>query len=165
MSHLSGSKTTKTKHWFVHHSRSELSLARCEYGFHVRFISKTLRKHNSVLVFMDRFSKMAYFFSCSRTADASRVAKIFFDGVVKLHGLSKDHVSDRDVKFTSYFWKILWHMLGTKLKFSTAFHPQTDGQTEVVKKSLGNLLHTSVGEHTRSWDLKLATAEFAYNTV
>jgi len=56
-------------------------------------------------------------------------------------------------------------MLGTKLKFSTTFHPQTDGQTEVVNRSLGNLLRTLVGEHTGSWDLKLTTAEFAYNTA
>jgi len=49
-------------------------------------LSKTLRKHDSILVVLDRFSKMAYFLSCSRTTDASRVAKIFFDGVVKLHG-------------------------------------------------------------------------------
>ena len=56
-------------------------------------------------------------------------------------------------------------MLGTKLKFSITFHPQTDGQTEAVNRSLGNLLRTLVGEHTGSWDLKLATTEFAYNTV
>ena len=74
-------------------------------------------------------------------------------------------MSDRDVKFTSYFWKKkLWHMLGTKLKFSTAFYPQTDGQTEVVNKNLGNLLRILVGEHTGSWDLKLATAEFVNRT-
>lgn len=53
--------------------------------------------------------------------------------------------------------------MGTKLKFSTAFHPQTDGQTEVVNRSLENLLRTIVGEHIRSWDLKLSIAEFAYN--
>ena len=55
-------------------------------------------------------------------------------------------------------------MLGTKLKFSTAFYLQTDGQTE-VNRSLGNLLRTLVGEHTRSWDLKLVIVEFAYNTT
>jgi len=52
-------------------------------------------------------------------------------------------------KFASYFWKILWHMLGTKLKFST-FHPQINGQIEVVNKSLGHLLRTLVGEHIRT---------------
>ena len=66
-------------------------------------LPKTLRKHDSILVVVDRFSKMAHFLSCSRTADSSRVAKIFFDGVVKLHDLPKTIVSDRDVKFTSYF--------------------------------------------------------------
>jgi len=84
-------------------------------------LSKTLRKHDSVLVVVDHFSKMAKFLPCSPTCDASSVAKMFFDGVVKLHGLPKIIVSDRDVKFTSYFWKTLWHMLGTKRKFSTAF--------------------------------------------
>jgi len=80
-----------------------------------------------------------------------------------LYGLPKTIVSDRDVKFMSYFWKTLWHILDTKLKFSTIFHPQTDDQIEVVNRSLRNLLRTSVGEHTGSWDLKQATAEFAYN--
>ena len=127
-------------------------------------LPKTARKHDSILVAVDRFSKMAHFLPCSRTLDASQVAKIFFDGVVKLHGLPKSIVSDRDVKFTSYFWKTLWHKMGTKLKFSTAFHPQTDGQTEVVNRSLGNLLRTLVGEHIGNLDLKLSIAEFAYNS-
>ena len=82
---------------------------------------------------------------------------------MRLHGLPKTILSDRDVKFTSYFWKTLWHQVGTKLQYSSAFHPQTDGQTEVVNQNLGNLLLTLVGEYLRDWDLKLSTAEFAYN--
>ena len=106
---------------------------------------------------------MAHFLSCSQTFDASKVAQLFFDEIVRLHGLPKTIVSDRDVRFTSYFWKTLWHKLGTKLNFSTAYHPQTDGQTEVVNRSLGNLLRCLIGENSRNWDLLLPRAEFAYN--
>ena len=127
-------------------------------------LPKTLRKHDSIFVVVDRFSKMAHFIPCSQTFDASRVAKLFLDQVVKLHGLPKTIVSDRDVRFTSYFWKTLWHLLGTKLKFSTAYHPQTDGQTEVVNRSLGNLLRCLVGESLGNWDLLLPHAKFAYNS-
>ena len=71
---------------------------------------------------------------------------------------------DQDVKFTS-FWKTLWVIWGTKLQFSTTYHPQTNGQTEVVNRSLRNLLRCLLGEHIRAWDVVLLTAEFAYNSL
>ena len=126
-------------------------------------LSKTLRKHDSICVVVDRFSKMAHFLPCSQTFDASKVAQLFFDEVVRLHGLTKTIVSDKDVQFTSYFWKTLWSKLGTMLKFSTAYHPKIDGQTEVVNRILGNLLRCLVGENSRNWDLLLPRAEFVYN--
>ena len=91
-------------------------------------LPKTQKKHDSIFVVVDRFSKMAHFIPCSQTFDASRVARLFLDSVVKLHGLPKTIISDRDVRFTSYFWKMLWHLLGTKLKFSTAFTPKRMGK-------------------------------------
>jgi len=70
-------------------------------------------------------------------------------------------VSDKDVKLASYFWEILWHKMGTKLKFSTSFHPQTDRQIELVNRTLGNLLRYLV--RVKTWDLILPITEFAYN--
>lgn len=67
------------------------------------------------------------------------------------------------MKFISYFWETLSVIMGAKLQFFSAYHPQTSGQTEVVKKSLGNLLRCLVGEQIRSWDTMLPTAEFAFN--
>ena len=110
------------------------------------------------MVVVDRFSKMVYFIPCSKTLDASKVAQLYFDEVAKHHGVPKTIISDCDVKFTRYFWKTLWHKLGTMLKFSTAFHPQFDGQTEVVNRSLKNLLRCLVEYHQGTWDLILPRA-------
>jgi hypothetical protein len=89
--------------------------------------------------------------------------KLFFKEIVRLHGLPKSIVSDRDTKFIGHFWRTLWKKLGTNLAFSSAYHPQTDGQTEVVNRSLGDLLRSLVTEHHSSWDNVLPQAEFAYN--
>ena len=77
--------------------------------------------------------------------------------------MPKTITSDRDVKFVNHFWRILWRKLGTKLQFISSHHPQTDGKTEVVNRSLGNLLRILVGDSPRKWDLALPRAEFAYN--
>ena len=98
------------------------------------------------------------------TSDASKIAKLYFDEIVKLYGFPKTIVFDRDVCFMSYFWKTLWHLVGTKLKFSMAFHPQTDGQTEVVNHSLGNVLRCLMSEANRNWDSILPLAQLAYNS-
>ena len=83
--------------------------------------------------------------------------------IFKLHGLPKAIVSDRDVKFTSNFWKRLFADLGTKLNFSTAYHPQTDGQTERVNQVLEDMLRMYVMDKPTKWEDYLHLVEFAYN--
>jgi hypothetical protein len=86
--------------------------------------------YSVILVIMDRFTKYAHFLSLRHPYTAASVAQVFFTNIVKLHGLPKTIVSDRDKVFTSHFWKELFQLLDTKLCLSSAHHAQTDGQIE-----------------------------------
>ena len=109
------------------------------------------------------FFKMTHFIPCQKTSDASHIANLFFKEVVRLNDLPRSIVSDQDTKFVGHFWRTLWKKLGTSLSFISAYHPQTDGQTKVVNRSLGDLLMILVTEHHSQWDHILPQAEFAYN--
>jgi transposase InsO family protein len=106
---------------------------------------------------------MAHFIPCHKTDDAPHIADLFFREIVCLNGVPNTIVSDRDVKFLSYFSKALWAKLGTKLLFSTTYHPQTDGQTEVVNRTLSTMLRVVLKTNIKMWEDCLPHIEFAYN--
>jgi hypothetical protein len=113
---------------------------------------------------VDRLSKFTHFIALSRLYSAASVAKAFFDGIVRLHGISCSIVSDRDTMFTSIFWYELFKLAGITLKMSSTFHPQIDGQSEVINKVITIYLRCLTGDRPRSWLQWLSWAEFCYNS-
>jgi len=103
-----------------------------------------------ILTVVDRFSKYVHFIALGHPYTASSVARAFFDGIVRLHGFPTSIVSDRDPDFTSHMWRDLFKMAGVQLRFSMVFHPQTDGQLEIVNKVLAMYLLCAMGDRPRA---------------
>ena len=88
---------------------------------------KIVKGYDSIFVVVDRFSKMAHFIPCKKILHVDHVANLFFKEIMILHGLLRSIISKRDSKLVGYFWKTLWKKMGIELKFSSTFHPQTNG--------------------------------------
>ncbi len=126
-------------------------------------LPKTKRGHDAIMVFVDKLSKMVHYAPTKVTADANTLARIFLHEVVRLHGFPEKLIADRDSRFTSYFWKAIMARLGTKVALSSAYHPQTDAQTERANRTLEDILRSFTNTRKRDWDLHLDMAEFAVN--
>ena len=118
---------------------------------------------DAVMVVVDRFSKYVVFMATPSVCTAKVVASLFYKYVVKYFGVPSDVVSDRDVRFTRRFWTVLVGLMGTRLKFSTANHPQMDGQTERINALLEEYLRHYVTATQRNWLELLDSAQFSYN--
>lgn len=127
-------------------------------------LPETKNGFDSIITFVDRFSKRPHFLPCKSTDTAVEAAKLFIDNVFKHHGLPNSIVSDRDPKFTSNFWSELMKLLKIQLKMSTASHPQTDGQSEVANRIVEEYLRMYCNYRQNDWDEHLGTAEFAYSS-
>lgn len=124
----------------------------------------TVQGKSVIIVVVDRLSKFSHFGALKSSYTASSVADYFINSIIRLHGYPKSITSDRDKVFTSKFWKELNRLNGTKLNMSSAYHPQTDGQTEVVNRCLEAYLRAMVHDSPKKWLKILPWAELWHNS-
>ena len=123
----------------------------------------TQRKHDSVWVIIDRLTKSASFLPVRLDYSMDWLKKLYVNEIIQLHGVPLSIVSNCDPRFTSRFWKELQSAMGTRLNFSTVFHPQTDGQSKSVIQVLEDMLRGCVLDFLGSWDEYISLMEFSYN--
>ncbi|MCH88206.1 retrotransposon protein, partial [Trifolium medium] len=126
-------------------------------------LPKTRLGFDAIWVIVDRLTKSAHFLAIKATYSVDKYADLYIKEIVRLHGIPTSIVSDRDPRFTSRFWEAFQRAFGTRLSFSTAYHPQTDGQSERTIQTLEDMLRACVLDEGESWDKYLPLIEFAYN--
>jgi hypothetical protein len=114
-------------------------------------------------VVVDRFSKMAILAACKKNITTEAIAKLFFERVWVHIGIPQTIVLDQDSRFLSTLWSSLCSLLDTKITKSKAFHPQIDGQNEVVNRMIVHILHMYNSKHPRTWDESLPYVHHSYN--
>ena len=124
-----------------------------------------VRGKTVILTVVDRFSKYCHFVPLAHPYTAESVTEAFFADIVRLHGVPQSMVSDRDPVFTSAFWRELMRLTGTKLQMTTAFHPQSDGQSEAANRVIIMYLRCLTGDRPRQWLRWLPWPEFVFNTA
>ena len=120
-------------------------------------------KKNAIWVIVDRLTNSTHFLPIHDTWGIERLAQLYVKEIGRLHGIPKDIVSDRDRRFQARFWQALRKAFGTKLNFSSSYHPETDGQTERVNQVLEDMLRACVLDFQGKWEEYLPLLEFSYN--
>ena len=131
-----------------------------DFGTHLPWTS---RKHDAVWVIVDRLTKSAHFLTVQMTFTLEEFCRLYIREIVGLHGVPVFIVSDREPRFMDQFWKSFQKAMGTQLLMSTAFHPQTDCQSERTIQILEDMLQACVLDLKGSWEEHLPLVEFAYN--
>jgi hypothetical protein len=126
-------------------------------------LPRTQAGYDSIWVIVDCLTKVAHFILVKTTYSGAKLAELYMFRIVCLHGVPKKIISDRGSQFTSKFWEKLHESMDTKLNFSSAYHPQTDGQTERTIQILEDMLRACALKYGKSWDKSLPYAEFLYN--
>ena len=126
-------------------------------------LSRTSSGHDTIWVIVDRLTKSAHFLPIKETDRMEKLTKLYQKEFVARPGVPISIISDRDGRFTSRFWQFLHEALGTRLDMSTAYHPQTDGQSERTIHTLEDMLRACVIDFGGSWDTHLPLVEFSYN--
>ena len=129
----------------------------------VTYLPRMPRRYDTVWVIVDRLTKLAHFLAVWMTFTLEEFCRLYIREIVRLHGVPVSIVSDRDPRFTAYFWKSFQKAMGTRLTMSIAFHPQTDGQSERTIQVLEDMLRACVLDHKGSWEEHLPLVEFVYN--
>ena len=126
-------------------------------------LPKTSNGCDTIWVIVDRLTKSAHFLAIKETNKMERLTRIYIKEVVSRHGVPISIISDRDARFTSRFWQTLQKALDTRLDMSTAYHPQTDGQSERTYQTLEDMLRACVVDFRNGWENHLPLEEFSYN--
>ncbi|GJR93750.1 putative reverse transcriptase domain-containing protein [Tanacetum coccineum] len=126
-------------------------------------LPKTANGYDTIWVIVDRLTKSAHFLPMRENDPMEKLMKLYMKEVVTRHGVPVSIISDRDGRFTSLFWQALHKALGTRLDMSTAYHPETDGQSERTIQTLEDMLRACVLDFGKSWDRHLPLVEFSYN--
>ena len=128
-------------------------------------LPSTSNGHDAILTFVDRLTKYAHFVPTSSRLDAAGAADLYITHVYRLHGLSSSVVCDRDPRFTADLFSNIFRKLNVQLQFTTANHPQCDGQTERTNRIIGQILRSAVNHRQSNWEEILPICEFAYNNM